>query len=162
MKKNYYSREKIKTKFKNLREIKESTITDEEFEIFCSRIMVLPKETVDKVHNEICFLLMSAHPKKGNPACCVNFKSETVKGKEAIIVLTPFIFAVFKHENDKVIKPNENNILHEIAHYILGHIDYNDPQDCEEKEKAAWGQVEKWYEKWLDCKIKKFSIIKKR
>lgn len=152
MKENYYSIEKIKNKFKNLREIKESTITDEEYEKFCYEIQVLPKEIVDKVHNEVCFVLMSAHSEKGNPACYVNFKSETVKGKEGIIVLAPFIFDLFFDKDGKEKEPDDierPRILHEVAHHILGHIDYKDPQDYEEKEKAANDQVENWMEKRL-------------
>jgi hypothetical protein len=150
MKINYYSLEEIKTKFKNYRELKESNITDEEYETFCGGIMVLPKEIVDKVQNEIYFVLMSAHPKKGNPACYVNLKKGIDKGKEAIIVLTPFIFAPFVHENGKVIEPEQVNILHEIAHHVFGHYEYKDQQDCEEKEKAAGEQVEKWVDQWAD------------
>lgn len=151
MKKNYYSFEEIKTKFKNYRELKESNITDEEYDIFCEEIQVLPKEIVDKVQTEVQFVLLSADPKKGNPACYVNLREGIDKEKEAIIVLTPFIFALFFDEDGKEKEPDNierPRILHEIAHHILGHHVYKDERDRKEKEKAAQEQVEKWFKQW--------------
>jgi len=148
MSKEYYSLEEIKTKFKNYRELKESVITGEEYEMFCGGIMVLPKEIVDRVHKEVQFVLLSAHPKKGNPACYVHLKEVIDDGKEAIIVLTPFIFASFIHENGERKEPEQSNIPHEVAHHILAHYEYKDQQDMEEKEKAAQKQVEEWVKRW--------------
>ena len=149
MKKNYYSFEEIKTKFQSYKDLKESNITEEEYEIFCDEIQVLPKEIIDKVQTEIQFVLLSADFKKGNPACYVNLREGVDKEKEAIIVLTPFVFASFVHKNGKEIRPNKQYILHEIAHHILGHYVYKDERDYEEKEKTAREQVEKWIKQWI-------------
>jgi hypothetical protein len=147
MKKNYYTFEEIKELFKEYRELKESNITEDEYDLFCEELHVLPKEIVDKVHTEIHFVPMSADPKKVNQACYVQLKKLTDEEKEGIIVLTPFIFASFVHESGKVIEPNNiarPRILHEVAHHILGHDEYKDEKDREEKEKAADEQVVKW------------------
>ena len=149
MKKNYYSFEEIKTKFKNYRELKESDITDEEYDLFCEELQVLPKEIVDKVHTEVQFVFLSADPKKGNPACYVPLKELIDEGKEGIIVLTPFIFASFVHESGEEIEPDNmdrRRILHEVAHHYLEHYEYKGESD--RKEKAAEEQVEKWFVHW--------------
>jgi len=156
MKKNYYSFEEIKTKFKSYRELKESSITEEEYDIFCDEIQLLPKEIVDKVQSEIKFVLMSANPEKVTLACYLNLKEELNKEKEGIIVLTPFIFGApykDKNGNEKIInRLNQPCILHEIAHHILGQSPYKDEKDEKEKEKAAWKQAEKWYAQWTKFK----------
>ena len=92
-------------------------------------------------------IYLSADSKKGNPACYVNLREGIDKKKEGIIVLTPFIFALFYDKNRKEIKPNSIErlrILHEVAHHILGHHFYKDEKDREDKEKAAEELVEKW------------------
>ena len=152
MKKNYYSFEEIKTKFKNYRELKESNITDEEYDIFCDEIQLLPKEIVDKVHIGIKFVLLSANPKNVNPACYVNLKKGIEKEKEGIIVLTPFIFgAPYIDKNGKEIiidRLKQPCILHEVAHHILKHYVYKNQKDFEKKEKTAWQKAEKWFKNW--------------
>lgn len=149
METKYYSFEEIKIKFESYRDLKESVITDEEYDMFCYEIQLLPKEIVDRVCTEIYFVLLSAHPKKGNPACYVNLKEGINKEKEGIIVLTPYIFgAPHIDENGKEIRLDRFKqpcILHEVAHHILGHYTYIDPKDAEEKEKAAWTLAEEWY-----------------
>ena len=153
---NYYNFEEIKTKFKNYKDLKESNITEEEYDIFCDEIQALPKEIVDKVQTEIQFVLLSADPEKGNPACYVDLREGVDKEKEAIIVLTPYIFgAPHIDKNGKQIiieRLKQPCILHEIAHHILGHIVYKDQRDHEEKEKVAWEQVEKWVYQYADFK----------
>jgi hypothetical protein len=153
MKKNYYTLEEVKDKFKEYRELKRSELTDDEYDLFCDELIVLPKDIVDRIYTEIYFVLLSADPKKGSPACYVPLKELIEEKKQGIIVLTPFIFASFKHESGKVIEPDSTDrprILHEVAHHILGHDEYNDKKDHNEKEKDAEEQVDKW--------IKQFSI----
>lgn len=155
MVKNYYSFEEIKTKFKSYRELKESTITEGEYDIFCEEIQVLPKEIVDKVHTKIQFVLLSANPKKLNPACYVNLREGADKEKEAIIVLTPFIFAPYFDKKGREIRIDKPCISHEIAHHILGHYKYEDQEDFEEKEKAANKQAQEWGNQWFDFRANK-------
>lgn len=150
MKKNYYSFKEIKTKFKSYKELKELNITEKEYDKFCDEIQVLPKEIVDKVQTEIQFVLLSANPKKLNPACYVNLRKEFDKEKVAIIVLTPYIFGAIyigKSGEQKII--DEPCILYEIAHHILGHYKYEDQQDFEKKEKDARKLAQKWVDQWI-------------
>ncbi len=160
MGKKYYSLKEIKTKFRKYRELKVSNITDDEYDIFCDAIQVLPGEIVDRVLTEIQFVPLSADPTKGNPACYVNLREGIDKGKEAIIVLTPFIFAPFSDKNGNIKGPDNIErpyILHEIAHDILGHYVYKDQRDYEEKDRAAQEKVIKWikqYAQRIDMKEK--------
>jgi len=158
MKNGYYSFEDIKTKFKSYRELKESTITEEEYDMFCDEILALPKKIVDRAKNEIYFVLLSAARKKLTPACYINLKE--IDRKKGIIVITPFIFgALYRDENNnkRSYAPLDNKpcILHEVAHHILEHSGYEDQQDFEEKEKAAWEQAIKWAKQYRDWVIKR-------
>jgi len=151
MKNEYYSSEDIKTKFKSYRELKESAINDEEYDMFCDEIQALPKEIVDKVETEIQFVLLSAAPIR--PACHIDLKE--MVGKKGIIVLTPFIFgAPYIDIDKKVLKKRAPMdppcILHEVAHHILRHSRYEDQQDYKEKEKAAEEQAKKWSEQYFN------------
>jgi len=154
---NYYSLEEIKTKFKSYKELKESSVTEEEYEMFCSEIRMLPKEIVNRAQSEIKFVLMSANHVA--LAYYLNLKEGLNKEKEGIIVLTPFIFgAPYKDKNGNVRIINrlyQHYILHEIAHHILGHSPYKDEKD--KKEKAAEKQVKKWHTQWTNFIIFKNS-----
>ena len=157
MKEPYYTLDEMKDKFKEYREIDKSNITDDEYDLFCDRLLPLPKEIVDKVHTEIYFVLLSADEKKGNPACYVSLLKELAdEGRQGIIVLTPFIFASFEHkESGKVIEADNMDrppILHEVAHHILEHYEYKDEKDREEKEKAAEKQVDEWVSQFFKYK----------
>jgi len=94
-------------------------------------------------------VLLSADPKEGNPACYLYLREGVEKEKEAIIVLTPFIFAVFADKNGKEIGRNQGDILHEIAHHILGHYKYEDQED-KKKEVAVNDQVQEWINQWIE------------
>lgn len=149
MKKKYYTLDEVKDKFKEYRELKVSDLTEDEYDLFCEELHVLPKEIVDKVHTEIQFVPMSgADPKKGNLACYVSLLKELVdEGRQGIIVLTPFVFASYTHESGEEIKADNMarpHILHEVAHHYLKHYEYKDEKDREEKEKAAREKVYKW------------------
>jgi len=154
MKENYYTFEEVKDKFKEYRELKRSDLTDDEYDLFCEELIVLPKEIVDRIYTEIYFVPLSADPKKGIAGCYVPLKELIEEKKEGIIVLTPFIFAYFVHEESgKVIKADNMNrprILHEVAHHILGHEGYKGKKDREEMEKAADEQVAKWVKQFCE------------
>lgn len=152
MKEKYYNFKEIKAKFRSYRELIESTITDEEYDIFCDEIQVLPKDIVEKIQTEIQFVLLSAVSKKVNPACYINLREGFDKEKEAIIVLTPYIFgAPYIDKNGKerrIYGLEQLCILHEVAHHILRHSVCKDQRDLEDKEKAAQEQAEKWVRQW--------------
>jgi len=156
MGKKYYSFEEIKTKFKSYKELKESSITNEEYEMFCSEIRMLPKEIVNRAQSEIKFVLMSANPVA--LAYYLNLKEGLNKEKEGIIILTPYIFGApyeDKNGNARIInRLIEHYILHEIAHHILDHSPYKDEKDKKEKEKAAEKQVKKWFTQWFKFNAK--------
>jgi len=149
----YYSFEEIKIKFESYRDLKESDITDDEYDRFCSEIQMIPKDIIDEILKGIKFVLLSANPKKVNPACYVNLKKLNDEKKEGIIVLTPYILGapyIDKNGNEKLIYPYDAKILHEVAHHTLGHTCYKDQKDKDKKEKAADEEVEKWLTKWRE------------
>ena len=156
MKENYYNLEEVKDKFKEYRELKSSELTDDEYDLFCDELMVLPKEVVDRIYNEISFVLLSADPKMGVAGCYVPLKELIEEKKEGIIVLTPFIFACFVHEESGKVIESDNlwnkkvRILHEVAHHILGHEGYKNDKHREEMEKAAKEQVDSWINQWAE------------
>lgn len=151
MKKNYYTVEEVKDKFKEYRELKRSNLTDDEYNLFCGELHVLPKVTVDKIYTEIYFVLLSADPKKGSPACYVPLQELIDEKRKGIIVLTPFVFDSYTHESGEEIKADNmdrRRILHEVAHHILGHFGCENEEECKEIEKAAEEQVEEWVTQW--------------
>lgn len=154
MGKKYYSFEEIKTKFKSYKDLKESAITDDEYDRFCDEIQVLPIEIVDKIHDEIQFVLLSADPVKGNPACYVSLKEVFEEEKKGIIVLTPYIFGANYFDKEGIKRRlwslEKPCILHEVAHHVLGHTAYKSQKDFEEKEEAAWRKAEDWYLCWTE------------
>jgi len=154
MQKKYYCVEEIKNKFKSYRDLENSDITDEEYEMFCDAIQILPMKIVDKINVEIEFALLSAHSNKGNPACYINIKGLDER-KKGIIFITPHVFgAPYSVENCKEKKiigtDRQKKILHEIAHHYLGHIRYNNAQDKEEKENDADELVKRWVGEWAN------------
>ncbi len=154
MKAKYYSFEEIKESFISYRDLNESVITDEEYDMFCDEIQLLPKEIVDRVCTEIQFVLLSADPIKGNPACYLNLREGIDAEREGLIVLTPYIFGAPHIDKNgierRLHRCDQPSILHEIAHHILGHYTYVNPTDAEKKEKAAWERAEKWYRDWTE------------
>jgi len=155
MKGNYYKFKEVKDKFKEYRELKRSDLTDDEYDLFCRELMVLPKDVADRIYNEIYFVLLSA--KKGIVGRYVPLKEFIDEKKEGIIVLTPFIFGNFEHESGKKIEADnlwnkKARILHEVAHHTLGHAEYKGEKDREKKEKAAKEQVDEWVDKFLKCR----------
>ncbi len=159
MKGNYYTFEEVKKKFKEYRVLRRSEITDDEYDLFCGELMVLPTDVIDRIYNEIYFVPMTADLKKEVIGCYVPLKELIEEKKEGIIVLTPFIFDYFvREESGKVIeadKMDRPRILHEVAHHILGHEGYNGEEHREEMEKAVIEQVEKWVSKWREKSLEK-------
>jgi len=154
MKKNYFIFEEVKDKFKEYRELKVSNITDDEYDLFCGELIVLPKEIIDRIYTEIYFVLLSADPKDGSPACYVPLKELIDEGRKGIIVLTPFIFASFVHKKSgkelKADNMDNPRILHEVAHHYLKHFEYENEEERKEIDEAADEQVEKWVNQFLN------------
>ena len=155
MKKDHYSFDEIKEKFRIYMDLKESSITEEEYEeYFCDELMVLPKEIVDRIFNDIQFVLLSAERGKGNPACYVNLKRGLDSNKSGIIVLTPHFFGhpyIDKNGNQKQVnKWDQQWLLHEVAHHVLDHDEYKNKEDKDEKEKAADAQVREWLSQFVN------------
>lgn len=150
----YYCLEQIEIIFESYL-TKKFSINEREYTIFCEEIQILPKEIVDRVQNEIDFVMLSADPKKVNPAYYINLTRGIDKGKKGIIVLTPYIFgAPYLGKDGEKNTYDKCGILHEIAHHILGHYKYENQKDLEDKEKAAWEQVDKWISLWRNFKSK--------
>ena len=156
MKKNYYTFEEVKDKFKEYRELKRSNLTDDEYDLFCGELYVLPKEIVDRIYTEIYFVLLSADQEKGSPACYVPLQELIDEKRKGIIVLTPFIFASYTNESGKEIKADNmdrRRILHEVAHHILGHFGCGNEEECKEIEKAAEEQVAEWENQFVNSRL---------
>lgn len=148
MERKYYPLEKIKEKFISYRDLKESNITDDEYYILCGELQYLPAIIIDRIYDEIHFVLMSAQPGKGTPACYVNLRKRFDVKKKGIVVLSPYIFGApysDKNGKERIYLGCEDGykILHEIAHHILDH-SYEDEGQIEIEEKEAKDQAEEW------------------
>jgi len=157
MEKDYYSLDQIKTKFKSYRKLSESNINKDEYLKFCDEIQLLPKEIVDEIQIEIQFVLMSADPEKGNPACYINLAKGIDKKKEGIIVLTPHIFMAPYVDKDGKLKQLDPfkipyPILHEIAHHVLSHYKAKNKKEYDKNEKAAWELADEWFKQWNEAR----------
>ena len=157
MKKDYYESDEIKAKFRIYTDLKESSIASEEYERFCGELKMLPRDIVDNVYDEIYFVLMSA--KSGNEvlACYANLNEGHAKNKDRIIVLSPIFFGfhyIDKDGKQTQIDPWDNQLLlHEVAHHVLGHEGYKNKRDKDEKEKAAKAQTREWVSRYLNSNI---------
>ncbi len=145
MEKKYYNLKEIEKIFFSYRNPKHSVLTKKEYGVFCREIVKIPKTIIDTIDKEIYFVLMSAQPGKGTPACYVNLRLPDMKNRKGIVVFSPYIFgAVGKDKNGKDKKYSEVKdlkiILHEIAHHVLNHSN----EDEEKENKGAWDQVEEW------------------
>jgi hypothetical protein len=142
-----YEVEKVKKLFDIYQKLSESNLCDEEYEQFCSEIAILPRDIVDRVKKEIYFVLLSAQ--KANIACLVplsQFLNSEYKDKKALIVITPLVFG---NESKNIRYCEGHNILHEIAHYVLGHFEYSDYCDLIKKENDAKEMVSNWWQSAL-------------
>jgi len=86
--KTHYSIKEIKEMFKNVQ--KDNQITDIEYEIFCEGIHCLPLEVVDKIKEDVYFVILSSHKTQGGPACWLDIKC--LKNKNGIIFLSLLVF----------------------------------------------------------------------
>jgi hypothetical protein len=134
-KQDYYSKDEIKRMFQFYREKGDMNITDREYDILCDAIRCLPKEIVNKIKEEVYFVVLSlGEGRKQYPACYLSTYSECLKSKKGIIFLTPLIF---ESKPDCLYPTSE--ILHEVAHHVLGHMEENAKTQREAKKLA-----EKW------------------
>jgi hypothetical protein len=141
-KRDYYDQNDIKSKFIDYRSIKHSQITDDEFDFFCGELWYLPKEIVDRVKDEVCFLLLGGNndslaEQNIAEAFYLSLKTGIPESTEAIIVITA---SIFKSKRQRA-------ILHEIAHHILGFSSYSDAADKLIVEKKTDDQVSEWMKK---------------
>ncbi len=148
MEREYYTLDQIKVKFRSYRDLTESTITDKEYDIFCRELEMIPETIIDTIYDEIYFVLMSAQPVEGTPACYVNLRKRFDVKKKGIVVLSPYIFGALgkdKNGNEKKYFEGKDGkiILHEIAHHVLNHSNENEEKNKIE-EKKAWNQVDDW------------------
>lgn len=148
MGKEYYTLNQIKVKFRSYRDLTESNITDKEYDIFCREIEMIPETIIDTIYEEIYFVLMSAQPGKGIPACYVNLRKRFDVKKKGIVVLSPYIFGALgidKNGNEKKYCECKDRkiILHEIAHHVLNHSN-EDEEKNKIEEKEVCDQVEVW------------------
>lgn len=138
-----YTPDEVKQIFREYREIKHSRLTDDEFDIFCRALCILPKEIVDSLHNAVEFVLLSAHHQNAAEQACMLPFDDELKKKKALIIITPIIFG---YRTDWSNREDDRRwaILHEVAHFHLGTRPYESPEDFERKEKEADELVQKW------------------
>lgn len=141
-KENHYGLAEVKKKFQSYRRENDFRITHREFKILCEVISCLPKEILDKVMDEVYFVVLSGKSGKEQPACYLNLNTRfgNLKNKSAIIFLSPLVF------NHKVGGDLHwyRDILHEVAHHFLGHYRYENQEDYKEKEEAADKLAKEW------------------
>jgi hypothetical protein len=137
-----YNLEEIKCIFRIYREIKFSRLTDDEFDLFCRALSILPKEIVDSVNRDVDFILLSAHDQNAAEQACSIMLEEVPKEKKALIILTPLVFEYVGRPNGE--KESIRAILHEVAHVRLKHKPYTDREDKKKKEEEADQQVVEW------------------
>lgn len=149
MEKEYYSPEEIREMFISYRDPTESVLTDDEYNVFCGELQYIPKTIINRAYDEIHFVLMSAQPKTGTPACYVNLrKGFDLKKKIGIVVLSPYIFGASlsdENGNKRIYLGCEDGykILEEIAHHILNH-SYEDEEQINSEEDEAEALVKEW------------------
>jgi hypothetical protein len=128
-----YTAEQIIYAFAGLNEI-----SDEEEVIIADALAILDKKLVDRIVDEVYFI--SAALIK---ALCLPLSTSQLKGKKAIIFITNELF------NQKR-KEMKQDILHEVAHYVLQHkclFDFEGDKMKGEyfrQEKEADKLVKKW------------------
>jgi hypothetical protein len=147
-----YSLEKIKEMFKWVQT--DNLITDEEFDIFCDGIRLLPKEIAEQVDKEVYIAVLSSNKKHGGPACWLNLKD--LKDKKGVIFFAPCFFNIearqffIKSENLAEAKSyfpfkQQMEILHEVAHFYLGHNGSKDSVTYERYQHEADDLACKWF-----------------
>jgi len=144
-----YTLDQIKQKFIKYRELKCSQLTDNEYEFFCDALIILPREIVDSLVKDVDFVLLSGQqPRAVNSAFISWLDDEDLKNKKAQIVLTPIIFGFGiewrKHGDDQ-----RWAVLHEVAHFHLGHKSYKNQEDFKRKEEEANALVKKWIDDFM-------------
>ena len=148
-KKKNYSIEETKKMFKDVK--KNCHLFSKEFEIFCEGIRCVDPKTLDKVKEDVYFVILSSR-KKGGPACWLH--KDDLKNKKGIIFIAPSFFKDQK-TRDNMRKShfpkgefNRLNhyleILHEIAHYHKGHIGSSNKNIYDKQEDEAKAQAENW------------------
>ncbi|MGB9006421.1 MAG: hypothetical protein WCB96_11915 [Candidatus Aminicenantales bacterium] len=141
----YYELNQIKDIFKAYKDSIDLPITEEEYDIFCRQLVQIPKDKLDIINKNIYFVLLSANPTCTIPACLINLDDRKFNGKNALIILTPLIFGY----PPGTCSPGPEKILHEIAHFDLGHNDYLNREDIEKKEKEADKLAANWLNKYF-------------
>ncbi len=123
-------------------------VSRNEFESFCRGIQILSKDIVDDLKEKVKFVLLSGEKRNIPLACEFLLDQEDCKGKLAVIVITPLIFNACRCIDLWPEEARIKRILHEVAHYRLGHKKYENENDRKEKEASANNQVEEWIESW--------------
>lgn len=133
--KSHFTIEEIKEKFKVYMEPGQFVINEDEFNIFCRAISILPMVIVNKIENEIYFITSKY-------ACYINLGTKDLKCKKGIIFINPDIFKI------QDVKFKILAILHEVAHHILGHKDINNLEEEKQLDIAAYAKADKWWNEY--------------
>lgn len=130
-----YSKEELKGLFQTQRKNGNLNVSDEEYDHFCNAFYrYLPNDIVDTIIRDIFFIAQCK-----SPAFYISLESKDLINKKGMIFLSPAIF-----DRDKSPFNPYYPILHEIAHYILGHTDVASPEEKETFEAAAHELALSW------------------
>ncbi len=130
-------------------------MTEGEYEVFCAGFDELPIDVFNRVQAEVQFLYLRDESPQNivPPGSIISLGQKDLAGKKCIIILTPYTIgfpnppAYFdkKMGEKRVLATYEDHvILHEIAHFALGHAGCENEADRLAKEEAAKKQVEEW------------------
>jgi hypothetical protein len=160
MDKKYYDIGEITRLFDSYRCEPMPEMAEGEYELFCAAIKILPKDVVDRVHKEVQFVYLRDEIPENvvKPACYINLEQESLGNKRGIILLTPYVVGAPEPPSyvgkdgvkRKLNAMMDQVIVHEVAHYYLGHSGYKNETDKEPKEKAADEQVALWIKEYWE------------
>lgn len=135
-----YSEDEIKMRFKVNIDSGNWDLTSRELNILLKTLSMLPRDIIDNISKSAFIVALSLRKNNKQQLAGYLRLSEEIKKKKGIIFLSPLIFA-----NKKDILFPRPQILHEIAHHILGHT--SPPENT--KRRMQENEAEKLMKKWL-------------
>lgn len=146
-----YSLEDVKKKFKYLCD--RLTRGESNF-LFVTLSHYLPKNIIDSLGNDVEFICLSAKKNDGEPTCGRYHYVDPPRSH--IIVYSHLVFFKFNDFDEHLNRVGD--ILHEIAHFHLGHTSVD--QDRDRKEEEAKQKVYEWiFEESSDYTAEERSLV---
>jgi hypothetical protein len=106
-------------------------------EVLADIIYIVPRDVIDDVLDNCFFLMLNRDVSEG--ACYIPNK----------LIAKKYILAFHDHLYSKDEEKKAHIILHEIAHYVLKHVDEGQTKDkYDNEEKDASALADKWINDW--------------